>query len=69
MKKRRKLSAGEIRFRVSKRDLVQVKWIMKQHEGSNQVGYQSISALLRSLISQEFVRMKIARSSNYGKGK
>ena len=52
--KRKRLSAGEIRFRISKIDLERIDWLIKNHPDE----HDTVSALLRSLISKEVERLK-----------
>lgn len=47
--KRRKLSAGEVRFRIGKQDLERIEWLLKYHPQE----YTTISALIRALIARE----------------
>lgn len=62
MKKRSKLSAGEIRFRVSKVDLERIEWLLAH---SN---HYSVSDLLRTLIftattGEPFELLRIVKKS------
>jgi Arc/MetJ-type ribon-helix-helix transcriptional regulator len=74
---KRRLSAGEIRFRVSKKDLERIQLLIDNGE------HGSVSALLRTLIYKEAARVeeqvllvkaradqahaRLQRSSTYGK--
>lgn len=49
--RRKRLAAGEIRFRVSKDDLKRIDYLMTYMDE-----YQSISQLIRSLIGDEYKR-------------
>lgn len=50
--KRKRMSAGEIRFRISKNDYDRIEWLMKNHPDD----LPTVSALLRSLITYEYSR-------------
>lgn len=50
--KRKRLSAGEIRFRVSKNDLERIEWLLTEHQA------QSVSSMLRNMIYEEWRRMQ-----------
>ena len=54
MKRKRRYSAGEVRFRASKADLTRIEWLLEHHpdESSN------TSQLLRILILREYERLQ-----------
>lgn len=47
--KRRRLSAGEVRFRISRIDQERIEWLIKNHPDQ----HATVSALLRALIARE----------------
>lgn len=57
------MDAGEIRFRVSKNDLERLEWLIDNHPDE----HNTTSALVRSLISNEYNRLK--DSPLFAKGK
>lgn len=50
--KRKRYSAGEVRFRIGKQDLERLEWLLDREDTDN------ISALLRSLIRHEHDRLQ-----------
>lgn len=53
--KRKRFSAGEIRFRASKNDLDRIDYLLKDQDDA------SVSALMRRLIAAEVARLKLER--------
>lgn len=53
--KRKRFSAGEIRFRASKNDLDRIDYLLKDLDDA------SVSALMRRLIAAEVARLKLER--------
>lgn len=58
--KRKRLSAGEIRFRISKLDLERIEWLVENHPDE----HNTVSALLRSLVSDEYNRLRYNNNGN-----
>lgn len=49
----KRMTAGEVRFRISKNDLERLEWLITNHPDE----HQTVSALLRALITNEYNRL------------
>ena len=54
MKRRKRYTAGEIRFRTSKADQERIDWLLENHPDLT----DTISALIRMLILREYERLQ-----------
>lgn len=55
-RKRKRFSAGEVRFRVSKEDLERINWLL-EHASIAHPNY-TLSAIVRTLILREYERLQ-----------
>lgn len=58
--KRKRLSAGEVRFRTAKVDLDRLAWLLKYHPNE----YRTASDLLRALIAREYEALSNVHTLN-----